>query len=243
MCPRSTTAGRRCSTARRSAGRRSSASSSIAAKATANWRRKRKPPRPIAKDLKQPAEPYLVDIGYRGSGSLRYDFTYAEEPDTQNEHVGADFSWELEWRGVELYDDHYPAGDDTPDINTGQGTWDYSYADSLPGGECTTSGLLQSAFEGTVLVERGAHKGEVDFTVEEPNFLGGMGSCLDRDFWWIASSNLPEAPYPTIRGVPTFPTGPIERPVSNTSCGEIVEPYGTSTCTYGSSATITITPQ
>lgn len=213
-----------------------------------NWK-KRKPPRPVAADLKRPAERYLVDIRYRGSGSFRYD--YDGDVDgakyVGDTHLAADFSWDLEWRGVELYDDHYPGGDNTPDTATANGTYSYSYEDhSVIGApySCIASGPLQSAFEGWVRTDRGH---QVAVTVESPVFDAtaqfAEPRCYERDIWRDVVVEAPHHDnYPTLRGVPMFPTAPIEESVlSDNECAPTDDP-GRTNCTLELSGTVTITP-
>ena len=204
------------------------------------YKYKRKAPSPIAADLKRPAEPYLVDIRYRGSGTFSYDYSYDDGGSTQATHFATDFGFDFVWRGVELYDDHYPGGDDTPDSASAQGTWSYSQADNFSG--CTDSGALQPQpeFGGSVLVERGA-KGEVQVIFEDPTFTAPTG-CTPYDLWrYVPILRPDEDEFLTLHGVPTFLTEPIEHSLSITDCAQGLDP-ATESCALSYSATITITP-
>ncbi len=214
----------------------------------ADWK-KGKPPRSVAADLKQPAERYLVDIRYRGSGSFRYDYDGDIEGAMAvgDQHLAADFSWDLEWRGVELYDDHYPGGDDTPDSVTANGTYSYSYEDHTVTDapySCIASGPLQSAFEGWVRTDRGH---QVAVMVESPAFEAtaqfAEPRCYERDIWRAVVVETPfHDNWPTLRGVPMFPTAPIEESVlSDHKCAPTDDPARTN-CTFELSGTVTITP-
>jgi hypothetical protein len=213
-----------------------------------NWK-KGKPPRPVAADLKKPAERYLVEIRYRGSGSFRYDYDGDIEgaQAVGDSHLAADFSWDLGWRGVELYDNHYPGGDDTPDTATAEGTYSYSYEDHSVVGDtyyCIASGPLQSAFEGWVRTDRGH---QVAVSVEEPAFAANAAfaepRCYERDIWRDIVVETPDHQnWPTARGVPMFPTTPIEESVlSDDKCAPTDDP-GRTNCTFALSGTVTITP-
>lgn len=213
-----------------------------------DWK-KGKPPRRVAADLNQAAKRYLVDIRYRGSGSFRYDY----DGDVENAqavgdtHLAADFSWDLLWRGVELYDDHYPGGDDTPDIVTADGTYSYSYEDHSVIGDpysCIASGPLQSAFEGWVRTDRGH---QVAVAVESPTYDAtatfAEPRCYERDIWQAIVVETPyHMNYPTLSGVPMFPRAPIEQSVlSDNQCAPTDDP-GRTNCTLALSGTVTITP-
>jgi hypothetical protein len=214
-----------------------------------NWKKKRKPPRPVAADLKQPAERYLVDIRYRGSGSFRYD--YDDDVEGANylgdAHLAADFSWDLTWDDVELYDDHYPGGHSTPDTANIGGTYTYSYADDHVIGapySCSASGQLLSGFEGWVRTDRGH---QVAVIVESPVFEneGGFSSedPCQRDIWRDITVEIPDhGKYPSLSGVPMFPTAPIEETVlSDDKCAPTDDPARTN-CTLALSGKVTITP-
>jgi hypothetical protein len=208
-------------------------------KGQTDWR-KGKPPRRVAADLKQPAEPVLADIRYRGSGSLRYDYAYDDGLGyTQSQHAGVDFSWDYEWRGIELFDFDYNS---SPARTLAEGTWEYSYTGSSGSG-CTDSGALQPAFEGVIDVDRdGTLEAQVIF--EEPRFTG-PSTCTPYDLWGYVSGNLPSRrndEFPTLKGLPTFPTVPIERSESSGECIQKLDP-ATETCTFTYSTTMTVTPR
>ncbi len=201
------------------------------------WK-KGKPPRRVAADLKKPAEPVLADIRYRGSGSLRYDYAYDDGMgDTQSQHAGVDFSWDYEWSGIELFDFDYNA---SPSRTLAEGTWEYSYTGNSGGG-CADSGALQPTFEGVIDVDRdGTLEAQVRF--EEP-FFRAQSTCTPYDLWGYVY--LPERRHdelPTIHGVPTFPTEPVEQSESSSKCGQKLDP-ATETCTFTYSATMTVTPR
>ena len=207
-------------------------------KGEAKWKQG-KPPRRVAADLKKPAKPVLADIRYRGSGSLRYDYAYDDGAgDRQSQHAGVDFSWDYEWRGVELLDFDYNS---TPDRAVAEGTWEYSDADNTSG--CTDSGALQPAFEGVIDVDRdGPLEAQVIF--EEPRFTG-PSTCTPYDLWGYVSGNLPSRrndEFPTLRGLPTFPTVPIEQSESSAKCEQELDP-ATESCTFAYSTTMTVTPR
>ena len=210
---------------------------------------KGKPPGPVAADLRKRAERYLVDIRYRGSDTFRFDYDGDVEGANAigDRHVTADFSWDLEWRGVELYDDHYPGGDLTPDTATAAGTYSYLYEDHQVIGapySCAASGSLQSAFEGWVRTDRGH---QVAVTVEDPMFAAtaqfAEPRCSEVDIWWGVLLEMPDhGNYPSLRGVPTFPTAPIEESLlSDNKCAPTDDP-GRTNCTLALSGTLTITP-
>lgn len=212
------------------------------------WK-KGKPPRPVAADLKKPAERYLVDIRYRGSGTFRFEYD-GDVPDAMalgDRQLAADFSWDLSWDGVELYDNHYPGGVDTPDRATANGTYTYLFEDHTVTDapySCAASGPLESVFEGWVRTDRG---GQVAVTVEDPVFAAtaqfAEPRCRETNIWQHISLELPDhGRYPTLRGVPTFPTQPIEQAVvSEDSCARTDDP-GRTTCTLALSGILTITP-
>jgi hypothetical protein len=212
------------------------------------WK-KRKPPKAVKADLKRPAERYLVDIRYRGTGSFRYDYD-GDIDGAQavgDSHLAADFSWDLQWRGVELYDDHYPGGDDTPDSATAGGTYSYSYEDHtvIDGAySCNASGALQSAFEGWVRTDRGH---QVAVSVESPAFAATAQfadpRCHERDIWRDVVVETPfHDNWPALSGVPMFPTAPIEASVlSDNKCAPTDDPARTN-CMLALSGRVTITP-
>lgn len=214
----------------------------------ADWK-KGKPPGPVAADLKQPAERYLVDIRYSGTGSFRYDYDGDIEgaQAVGDAHLAADFTWDFEWRGVELYDDHYPGGDDTPDSATASGTYSYSYEDHTVTNapySCVASGPLASAFEGWVRTDRG-HR--VALMVEDPAFAATAQffepRCYERDIWRAIVVESPDhRNYPTLSGVPMFPTAPIEASVlADDKCAPTDDPARVN-CTLQLNGTLTITP-
>lgn len=208
-------------------------------KGEAEWRKGR-PPGRVAADLRKPAEPVLADIRFRGSGSLRYDYAYDDgQGDRQSQHAGVDFSWDFEWRGIELAGFDYNS---TPDRTLAEGTWEYSYTGNTGAG-CTDSGALQPAFEGVIDVDRdGTLEAQVIF--EEPRFTG-PSSCTPYDLWGYVSGNLPgrrNDEFPTLHGVPTFPTAPIERTESSAECIQKLDP-ATESCTFAYSTTMSVTPR
>ncbi len=217
-------------------------------KGQSDWT-KGKPPKPVAADLKQPAERYLVDIRYQGTGSFRYDYD-TDMPGANylgDSHLAVDFTWDLEWHGVELYDTHYPGGTDTPDSVNATGSYSYSYEDNHVIGapvSCVASGPLQSAFEGWVRTDRGH---QVAVSVEEPVYAATAQfadpSCYERDIWRDVVIEIPHSQnWPTLRGVPMFPTAPIQQPiVAEDKCVGTDDP-GRTNCTLALSGTLTITP-
>ena len=202
------------------------------------WRYKRKAPDSIAADLRRPPERLLVDIRFRGSGVLRYDYVGdVAEGDTQRMHAGVDFSWDYEWRGVEISDfGTLPA----PDRTLAEGTWEYSQADNFS--QCTDSGALQPRFEGAIDVDRdGPLEAQVIF--EDPRFTA-PSSCTPYDLWNYVSGNLPSVRtnrFPTLHDVPTFPTEPVEQSESSSKCEERLDRE--ETCTFTYSTTMTLTPR
>jgi hypothetical protein len=208
-------------------------------KGEVKWK-KGEPPGPVAADLRQPAEPVLADIRYRGSGSLRYDYAYDDGAgDTQSQHAGVDFSWDYEWRGVEIADFDIIS---TPDRALAEGTWEYSYTGNTGAG-CTDSGALRPDFEGVIDVDRdGTLEAQVRF--EDPFFRAPSG-CTPYDLWGYVIGNLPSRRHdelPTLHGVPTFPTEPVEQSESSAECTQELDPV-TETCTFTYSATMSVTPR
>jgi hypothetical protein len=208
-------------------------------KGSGKWKHKRKAPKAVAKDLKQKPEPFVVDIRYQASGDFHYAYDYADKlGDTQNEHGDADFGWDFEWDGVELYDTHYPGGDDTPNRADADGDWIYSYADNFNGSpDCSASGQLQPAFTGRVITERGS-KGKVNVMFEFPNYTAATG-CIREDFWDLV---LVSPEFQVVRDVPTFPSAPVERPVSESFDCSKPQVDATEVCSFAYSGTVTITP-
>lgn len=206
------------------------------------WK-KGKPPGRVAADLRHPAEPVLADIRYRGSGSLRYDYAYDDGAGyTQSSHAGVDFSWDYEWSGIELFDFDYNS---SPSRTLAEGTWEYSDVGSSGLG-CADSGALQPEFTGVIDVDRdGTLEAQVRF--EEP-FFRGHSTCTPYDLFGYVSGNLPERRHdelPTLHGVPTFPTEPVEQSESSAECTRKrdPDPAATETCTFTYSATMTVTPR
>jgi hypothetical protein len=182
----------------------------------------------------------LADVRYRGSGSLRYDYHYDDgQGDTQSQHAGVDFSWDYEWRGIELFDFDYNS---SPDVTLAEGTWEYSDVGSSGIG-CADSGALQPAFTGVIDVDRdGTLEAQVRF--QEP-FFKGQSTCTPYDLWGYVSANLPSRRtdrFPTLQDVPAFPTEPVEQSESSAECTDELDP-ATETCAFTYSATMTVTPR
>jgi hypothetical protein len=206
-------------------------------KGSTKWK-KGKPPRRVAADLRHPAEPVLADIRYRGSGSLRYDYNYDDGlGDTQSQHAGVDFSWDYEWQGIELLDFDYNS---SPSRTLAEGTWEYSYTGNTGAG-CADSGALQPQFTGVIDVDRdGTLEAQVRF--EEP-FFKGQSTCTPYDLWgYVYLPSRRHDELPTIHGVPTFPTEPVEQSESSADCNRKLDP-ATETCSFTYSATMTVTPR
>lgn len=197
-----------------------------------------KPPRPVAADLKRPAEPFRVDIRYQGSGSFKDDLEYDDGFDTISLHATDEFSWDFEWHGVATYDTHYPAHANNPDSATAQGTWTYAYAQSREP-SCIASGTLEPTFEGAVLINKGAVRNQLDMTLDEPSYTG-TGGCYDRDiFSGVLGASV--AKFPVVRDIPAYPTGPVERQVSyDRGCAGVGQTG--ETCTGGYTGTVTVSP-
>ena len=232
------TAGRWCSTASRRRRSKKLGREFFRRKGETKWK-KGEPPGRVAADLKKPAKPVLADIRYRGSGSLRYDYAYDDGAgDKQSSHAGVDFSWDYEWRGIELLDfDYNSLADRAPSPKAPGNT----RTRTTPAPGAADSGALQPAFEGVIDVDRdGTLEAQVRF--EEP-FFTRASTCTPYDLWGYVY--LPERRHdelPTIHGVPTFPTEPVEQSESSAKCGQKLDP-ATESCTFTYSATMTVTPR